>query len=160
MILLDSNIWIYALDAATPEHQAAHSALEACQDAGGTFLMPAVVQMEVVHYLRRLMGPSADGPVERLIEFPGERRPLDRYGVRAGYRIASAVASGRIGMRDGMILHHAKQDKATLWTHDAALLVVARANGVVAEDPVAPGFSPKVGRPRNMPRRSRARKGV
>jgi predicted nucleic acid-binding protein len=137
LILIDSNAWIYFLDAALPEHARAKkrlAALLADEDA----LMPAIVQMEVIHYIVARLGEGAGDVIDTFLSFPGDVEPLSGATVGEAARLLLAHRGTGIGGRDAALLVTAQRREASLVTADKALAAVARKLGVKVASPISP----------------------
>lgn len=137
MILPDSNIWIYGIDARTPEHGRVEAWFERADDE--IFLIPTIVQLEVLHHIARNVRSERDRTplASGVFSFPANTKPLTSATVRnARAEIEDHVARG-IGGRDAAVLAHALEEDATLVSHDASLLEAAVDAGLDAHDPAA-----------------------
>jgi len=135
LILVDSNIWIYYLDASTKEHSKVKSALP--RALGRELLVPTVVQMEVVHYLVGRLAGRAEAHVETFLSQEADVEPLTGGVVMEAARLLLASTGQGIGGRDACLLVTAKRRDATILTHDAALIAAAKELGVRTVDPAA-----------------------
>lgn len=129
MILVDANVWIYFLDRGFPEHPAVRKHLPRLlvrDDA----LIPAIVQVEVIHYIARQMGERASATIDDFLSHPGEVEPLTGGAVAEAARLLLAHRADGVGGRDASILAIAKRTKAKLATADRPLAKVARAIGI------------------------------
>ncbi len=133
MILVDSNIWIYHLDAATKEHAEVRKRLPPLLNEG--LLMPTVVQMEVIHYLVRRLGPEAQPDVETFLSQECEIEPLSSRTTLEASRLLIQHAHAGIGGRDAVLLATAQRRDAGLATHDTALADVAGRLDIKTSDP-------------------------
>lgn len=133
MILVDSNIWIYHLDAATKEHATVRQRLPPLLDEG--LLVPTVVQMEVIHYLVRRLGPEAQGDVETFLSQECEIAPLSSRITLEASRLLIQHAKAGIGGRDSVLLATAQRRDAALATHDRVLADVAGRLDIKTSDP-------------------------
>ena len=133
MILVDSNIWIYFLDASAPEHAKVKTALP--RALKGDLLVPTVVQMEVVHYLVSRLGAQAEPHVETFLTQEAEVEPLSGGITAEAARLLLAHRESGIGGRDACLLVTAKRRDAMILTHDHALAKAAKALGLRTADP-------------------------
>lgn len=134
MILPDSNIWIYGIDTRLPEHPKAGAWFEQADDE--IFLVPTIVQVEVVHYIARHQLEQAAQLAEDVLAAPAQTPALTRGIVmRSAERLKDHRELG-IGSRDAAILAHARDHDATLVTHDEALFKAAMRHGLDAHDPI------------------------
>lgn len=136
MILADANIWIYLMDRRVPEHALAMERVPP-RFEGEEILMPALVELEVLHYARRRMGAQADEAFEEFVQFPATMRPLDHMAVSMAAGFLKQLPASPIGGRDAALLHYARTSKARLFTHDGPLLRAAAVLEIPAEDPLA-----------------------
>ncbi len=134
MILPDSNIWIYYLDPAFPEHDAVRKWFDGLQDE--ELLIPAVVQMEVVHYLQRTAA-NAQEVLEAFFAQEGKRLALDESVLSEATAILAERRQRGIGTRDACILVHAQGADAMVATHDRDLLSAAEALKLESCDPLS-----------------------
>lgn len=134
MILVDANVWVYFLDADLDEHPKVRAWLPRAlteEDA----LIPALVQVEVLHYLARQLGDDAASTFEAFLAHPGEIEPLTGSVVAEASRLLLAHRGQGIGGRDAALLVTAKRAQASIATADKALAKVARKIGVKSVDP-------------------------
>ncbi len=130
MIVFDSNVWIFAVDDLRPEHAEAKRRL-AQAVAADDLLLPAVVQMEVAHYLSRY-GVNAQPLLDQFFDQPGLRQAMDEGALREAAPLVLAERPA-IGTRDALLLIHCKQTGARLVTQDKALAKVARRHKIDVE---------------------------
>lgn len=134
MILVDSNVWIYLLDAGTSEHDRVRERLPSLLD-DAELLLPAVVQMEVVHYVERALGPEeAQTVVADFLSTSGRVVPLDGGTVARAADLLLDAAPG-IGGRDAALLVTCREHDARLATNDEALAAAAEATGLDTVNP-------------------------
>lgn len=136
LILLDSNVWIYYLDAGLPEHAAVRKAVGprlATEDV----LSSPVVQLEVVHYIVKRLEADADDLVDRFLQFPCDAAPLTDAEVVESSRLLLANRASGIGARDATLLVLARQSGAELLTRDKSLARVAKRMGITTTEPGA-----------------------
>lgn len=136
MILVDSNIWIYYLDTRLPESGPVGRALPDLLLSDET-LLPALVQLEVVHYIARRMADRVDEAVQLFFAQPGEEEPLRTDTVTEACRVLLANADAGIGGRDAALLVIARRRGARIATADKPLAKVARKMGIAVTDPTA-----------------------
>lgn len=136
LILVDSNIWAYFFDANTKEHSRVKATLP--QMLGhDDLLMPTIVQLEVLHYLVRRLGPAAEPAVDTFLAQTAEVEPLSGGVTVEAARLLLAHHGSGIGSRDAALLVMAKRHAATLFTNDKDLATVAKALGLAIRNPVA-----------------------
>ncbi|MFA5862883.1 MAG: type II toxin-antitoxin system VapC family toxin [Candidatus Thermoplasmatota archaeon] len=135
MILVDSNVWAYFFDANTKEHARVKVALPRLLGES-ELLLPTVVQMEVVHYLVKRLGPEAGPAVDTFLAQSAEVEALTGgITVEAAHLLVAQHASG-IGGRDACLLVMAKRRDAAILTNDKTLARVAKSMGTVVTNPV------------------------
>ena len=121
MICIDSNVWIYYLDATTPEHDRVSGPV---REALGerTIFMNAVVPLEVTHHLLKRRRES-DVFVERFLELATVTvEPLDVAMVQRAHELLSAHPHTGIGGRDAsLVAAMERREVSDLWTHDGGL---------------------------------------
>ncbi|MCA1814306.1 MAG: type II toxin-antitoxin system VapC family toxin [Halobacteriales archaeon] len=134
MLAVDANHWIYFVDPSLREHASVEASLPRLV-AEEPLVMTAVVQMEVAHYVGRVMPDVLETVLEQFFGLDvAAYEPLDAAGVLA--------ALGRmqqhrrtIGSRDAHLLYAAKKHGASLLlTSDKALAKAARAEGLAVRD--------------------------
>jgi predicted nucleic acid-binding protein len=137
VILPDSNVWIYGIDTRVDEHEAAKAWFDATEEE--IYLVPAIVQLEVLHYLgRNVEDEDARTPLaEGLFSFPATTEALTPATVRKAHRSLEDHREVGIGGRDAALLVHARASDATVVTHDPSLFRAALRVGLDAHDPVA-----------------------
>lgn len=135
VILVDSNIWIYFLDAATKEHARVKGSLPRALDED--LLMPTIVQMEVIHYLVNRLGGQAGPHVETFLTQEAEIEPLSGGITVEASRLLLLHRETGIGGRDACLLVMARRREAMILTHDKPLAKAAKMLGLRAADPVA-----------------------
>lgn len=137
MILPDSNIWIYGIDTRAREHEPVKAWFDRTDE--DIYLVPSVVQLEVLHYLSRNVDDEDERTplAEGLFSFPATTQALTPATVRKAHRSLEDHLDLGIGGRDAAILVHAKSQDATLVTHDTSLFEAAMRVGLDAHDPAA-----------------------
>jgi predicted nucleic acid-binding protein len=136
LILVDSNVWVYYLDAALSEHTRVSDRMDGILP-GEEVLIPAVVQLEVIHHLVLRLGKAATEAVHAFLAFPGEVEPLTgRHAAEAARLLLAHRASG-VGSRDAALLLLAQRTGATLVTSDKPLLKLAKKLDVPTINPTA-----------------------
>lgn len=135
MILVDANIWAYFFDSNTKEHARVRTSLPRMM-GDEELLMPTVVQMEVVHYLVRRMGPGAGSAIDTFLSQAAEIERLTGGITAEAARLLLAHHSTGIGSRDACLLVTAKRREATILSNDKTLAQVAQAVDVALENPV------------------------
>lgn len=136
MILVDANIWDYFVDANTKEHPRVKTTLPKLL-GDEELLMPTVVQMEVVHYLVRRLGPDAAPAIDTFLAQAAEVEPLTGGVTAEAARLLLAHATSGIGGRDACLLVMAKRREASILTNDKILAKVARSMGLKVSNPLA-----------------------
>lgn len=139
MILPDSNVWIYGIDKRADEHEATRAWFERAEEE--VFLIPTIVQLEVLHYVSRNVGGEDDRSslADGLFSFPANTEALTPTVVRKAESNLQENLDVGVGGRDAAILTHARQHDATLVTHDEPLFRAAMRVGLDAHDPAADG---------------------
>lgn len=134
MILVDSNVWIYLLDAGTDEHDRVRERLPILLE-DEELALPAVVQMEVVHYVERALATQDARPVVAdFLSTSGRVLPLDGGTVARAADLLLDADHG-IGGRDATLLVACLDHEATLATNDEALAEGAAEHGVEVVNP-------------------------
>lgn len=136
MILVDSNIWVYAFEAGAPEHARVGAALPRLLESED-LLIPAVVQLEVVHFLARRLGERAGDAVDAFLSQEAKVEALTGNIVSEAARLLVVQRGTGIGGRDAAMLVVAKRNGATLASNDRAVLKVAKAMGIATTNPAA-----------------------
>lgn len=134
MILVDANIWIYFLDAATPESKRVQAALPKLLD-DHELVMPTLVQLEVVHYLVREMGARAADAIDGFLSVAAHVEPVGADMTAEAARFLLAHRGTGIGSRDAFLLVMAKHLGAGVATHDRKMASLAPSIGIEVEDP-------------------------
>lgn len=137
MHCLDANVWVYYLDAGLPEHDRVSDAVTAVLESE-PLLTPAVVQMEVVHYLTNQLSDS-EPAVRRFLNLEGQTvASLVPEDVERAAALLHEHPHHGIGGRDAAILAATDRYGATdLWTHDRDLVDAAeRLTDLDVTDPV------------------------
>lgn len=137
MILPDSNVWIYGIDQRTDEHEATRAWFERADEE--IFLIPTIVQIEVLHYVSRKVEREDDRSslADGLFSFPANTEALTPTVVRKAEGNLQDHLDVGVGGRDAAILTHAREHDATLVTHDGPLFRAAMRAGLDAHDPAA-----------------------
>lgn len=134
MILVDTNIWAYFFDANAKEHARVKVSLPRLLGES-EILMPTVVQMEVVHYLVRRLGPGASIAVDTFLAQAAEVEALTGGITAEAAHLLLAEHSSGIGGRDACLLVMAKRREASLFTNDKTLAKVAKSMGLEVANP-------------------------
>lgn len=137
MILVDSNIWAYYLDAGCKEHKRVAAQLPRLL-GDQELLMPSVVQLELVHYLVKRLGSQSGPALDAFLGQAAEIVPLSGGLVVEAARLLQAHRDSGIGGRDCVLLVAAKRHEATLFTNDKALARAAAKLDVPVVNPAAP----------------------
>ncbi|MBW3582069.1 MAG: PIN domain-containing protein [Euryarchaeota archaeon] len=138
MILIDSNIWVYLLDDHTPEHQSVATWFDEAALAD-ELLVPTVVQLEVLHILRRLVHKDTENLAASFLDQELETLPLTTGEIRAVAITFFVDEMAGIGSRDAAIIAHARDSNAILATHDSRLIRLAATEDIPTIDPVTAG---------------------
>lgn len=134
MLLVDSDTWIFYLDASLPEHARVGPRLEAILEEQEVLLTTAI-QVEVAHYVVRRMGEAADRALRVFFDYPAEIEALDPEDVAPSVELLRDLAREGIGGRDATLLHAARKRGAeALCTSDRGLARAARRLGIGARD--------------------------
>lgn len=125
MYCLDANIWVYYFDSELDDHERIAHHIDTILGREPLFL-PAVVAMEVVHYLSNQIVRS-EPLVETFLHLDGTTTaPLTVADVRRASALLETHGNTGIGGRDAAILATMQRHAvSTLWTHDGALVAVA-----------------------------------
>ena len=121
MYCLDANVWIHYLDAGLEEHAAVREPVAGLL-ADEPLFTTTVLQMEVVHYLRRQLAESDDA-VDRFLSLSDVTVAAltDADVSRAAATLADHDEIG-IGGRDATVVAAMdRYDVTRLWTHDEGL---------------------------------------
>ncbi|MEE8167529.1 MAG: type II toxin-antitoxin system VapC family toxin [Candidatus Hydrothermarchaeales archaeon] len=122
MLMIDSNIWAYFFDSNTPEHKKVKKPV---RDAIGNneILMSTVIQMELIHYLIKRLGPIMGGEkLDIFLNYPFKLDVLDQGLVNISLGVFQRYYHLGIGVRDASIIASMKRNDVTkLITHDKAL---------------------------------------
>lgn len=121
MICIDSNVWIYYLDATTPEHDCVKRPMREALGERAIF-MNAVVPLEVTHHLvKRREGNEAF--VHRFLELTSVTvESLDVALVQRAHELLCEHPHTGIGGRDAsLVAAMERRGVDELWTHDTGL---------------------------------------
>jgi predicted nucleic acid-binding protein len=120
--MIDSNIWAYFFDSNTPEHKMVKKPV---REAIGNdeILMTTVIQMELIHYLIKRLGPIlGKEKLDILLNYPFKLDMLDQDLVIKSLEILQRYHHLGISARDASIIASMKRNGAIkLITHDNAL---------------------------------------
>lgn len=122
MIAIDSNIWVYYLDETTQEHNSVKPHLrETIKNKG--ILINTVIQMEVAHYLIKVLGPIlGKEKIDVFLSYSLKVDELTRESIIKSVELLQRYTQIGIGGRDATILQTMKKyDVTRLMTHDSAL---------------------------------------
>lgn len=134
MLLVDSDTWIFYLDASLPEHGRVGSRLRPLLDATDV-LLTTVVQVEVAHYIVRRMGPTGDEALRLFFDYPAEIASLGPEDVGPAVDLLRRFAADGLGGRDATLLHAARShDVSLICSSDKALGRAARKLGFEVRD--------------------------
>jgi predicted nucleic acid-binding protein len=122
MIAVDSNIWIYYLDATLPEHEKVKPALESAIRAE-EILASTIIWMEVAHYLFKISSlprSRLSDRIKKLLRLSTmEIASFDRETLDMSIEVLEDKHRHRIGGRDAAILATMKRHGVRkLMTHD------------------------------------------
>lgn len=137
MYCLDTNVWVYYLDADLPEHEAVHEAVSDLLRSEPLFTT-TVLQMEVVHYVSNQLKDSKP-VIEGFLTAEGATTDsLSPDDVERAALILHEHQNSGLGGRDASVLAAIEEHDVTeLWTHDSALKAVAHESvDVSVYDPV------------------------
>jgi len=129
LILIDSNLWAYFLDATVPEHSRARVAVGKVLAQDET-LHSTVVQLEVLHYLATRLRERAGPTIDKFLSLPGPVELLTPEVVVETGKLLVKYRSRGVGGRDLAILVQAKGRGAAVASADRRLLEVGRDLGV------------------------------
>ncbi|MFC7076843.1 type II toxin-antitoxin system VapC family toxin [Haloarcula halophila] len=121
MHCLDANIWIYYLDAELAEHEMVRDPISSLL-ADEPLFMTTVLQMEVVHYLRKQLAESQTA-IDRFLNIEDTKvTDLTEKDVAVAADLLDTHSDTGIGGRDATVV--AAMDRhgiCKLWTHDTGL---------------------------------------
>ncbi len=122
MLMIDSNIWAYFFDGSAPEHETVKRPVREAIESDEV-LMSTVIQMELVHYLIKRLGPVLGGEkLDVFLNYPFKLDVLDQGLVLGSMEILQRYSHIGIGARDASIIASMKRNGVTkLLTHDSAL---------------------------------------
>jgi predicted nucleic acid-binding protein len=133
MLTIDSNIWAYYLDSNLPEHK---KVIKPVEDiiAKNEILMTTIIQMEMVHYLIKRLGPViGKEKLDIFLNYPFTLDTLDRELVFETSEVLQKYSYTGIGARDASIIASMRRfGVKEIMTHDTAL---KRIDGIRAIDP-------------------------
>ena len=138
MIAIDSNIWIYYLDATTEEHERVRRPM---RDALGVrqLFVNGVIPLEVTHHLANRRLDSEQFVREFLDTTDVVVEPVNLKMVRRAEELLQAYPHAGIGGRDAsLIAAMERRGISELWTHDGGLKRLdGRLDWLTVHDPVA-----------------------
>lgn len=136
MIMIDSNIWAYYLDADAPEHKSVVPAVRKSLREG--VLINTVVVMEVAHFLVKNLGSVlGKEKLDTFLSFPMQVDELTLDLAREAADELSKYSHLGVGGRDATLLASMRGKEVTkLMTHDEAL---KRVPDIETFDPVKSG---------------------
>ena len=122
MLVIDSNVWAYFLDSTLPEHERVKEAMRRYLEEEEV-LMTTVVQLEIVHYLVKRLGPVLGGEkLDVFLNYPFTLDVLDYDLVLKAGQVLRRYSHMGIGARDASIIASMRRNGVTrLVTHDSAL---------------------------------------
>jgi predicted nucleic acid-binding protein len=134
MLMIDSNIWAYFFDSNTPEHGKVIGPVKEAIEGDG-ILISTVIQLELVHYLVKRLGPILGGEkLEVLLNYPFKLDVLDQDLVNKSVSVLQRYNHLGIGARDASLVASMKRNGAKkLMTHDEALKKI---DGIEVIDPI------------------------
>lgn len=135
MLVVDTNHWVYLLDARAPEHARVAPALKALLDEE-PLLMSGVIQLEVAHFVVRQLSDRIEQVLEEFFDLPlGGYEAVTASSVLGAMGIMHRRRQAGIGSRDAHILYTARRHGASLLlTDDRALAKAARAEGIAVRN--------------------------
>jgi len=135
MIMIDSNIWAYYLDADAPEHKSVVADVRKALKDGA--MVNAVVVMEVAHYLIKNLGPiQGREKLDILLSFPMKLDELNSDLVKVSIDELCTYSHLGIGGRDATLLASMRKNRVErILTHDGAF---KRVPDVKVIDPIKP----------------------
>ncbi len=122
MITVDSNIWAYYFDETAKEHNSVKPHLRKTIKKEN-ILINTVIQMEVAHYLIKVLGPIlGKEKIDVFLSYPLKVDELTRESITKSIELLQRYTQMGIGGRDATILQTMKKyDVTRLMTHDNAL---------------------------------------
>lgn len=137
MYCLDANIWIYFLDAELDEHETVREPVSSLV-ADQPLFTTTVLQMEVVHYLRKQLADS-QAAVDRFLHIEDTvTADLTQRDVALAADLLETFHDTGIGGRDATVIAAMERhDVSILWTHDTGLKRLDnRLDWLTVSDPV------------------------
>lgn len=121
MRCLDTNVWIYYLDADLAEHDDVRERVDALVRSKPLFIT-TVLQTEVLHYVTNQMDGSEEAIETFLTGKDVTVADLTQEDVERAARLLTTYDHSGIGGRDATVLAAMERyDVSRLWTHDDAL---------------------------------------
>ena len=124
MIALDSNVWIYTLDADLHEHTDVAPAVKRLLSSDTTLFVNSVIRLEVVHYLvKNLESEVGSTDAEKFLNLEGViAESVTTKDVTRATEILTEYEPTGIGGRDAsLVATMEKADVSEIWTHDEGL---------------------------------------
>ena len=123
MLCVDTNVWIYYLDAKTPEHDEAREDLRrVLRDSDRGILINTVVQLEVVHHLVKRKR-EWDGSAEAILSLEATHvEPVTAKTVGDARELLEDHHETGIGGRDASLVASMDENGVSeIWSHDEGL---------------------------------------
>jgi|GEM_PF-462200 len=124
MIALDSNVWIYTLDANLHEHADVAPAVKRLLSSDTTLFVNTVIRLEVVHYLvKNLETEVGSTDAEKFLNLEGViMESVTTEDVTRATEILTEYEPTGIGGRDAsLVATMERAEVSNLWTHDGGL---------------------------------------
>lgn len=116
MIVIDSNVWIFAEDASTDEHRRAASRVEEAIRSGEFGINP-IIASEVFHRLSHVFGASvARARLTDIVEHPAARWLV--VSVDVVKRAMLLAERAKLRINDAVIAQQATEAQASVLTND------------------------------------------
>lgn len=124
MIYVDSNYWIYWLDARLPEHKRVSPAMREAVESG--ILMNYVTLMEIGHYLRKLPYRAFTDKIEEILNLSTlVFVDLDDRITRSAMEMLPRYSGKGLGARDCVVIATMlDHDLKDIMTHDTAFFLI------------------------------------
>lgn len=122
MLVIDSNIWAYFFDSTLPEHEMVKQPVKQAVEEED-ILMTTVIQLELLHYLIKRLGPIQGGEkLDIFLNYPFKVDVLDGDLIAGTAEVLKRHLHLGIGARDASIIASMRRKNVTkLLTHDKAL---------------------------------------
>lgn len=130
VIVIDSNVWIFAEDQNSDEHEKAAKKVRDVVSTVG-FGIDAIISSEVFHALSRLLGPGDAGRrVVHIVEHPAAEWLHCRMGTMA--QAITLATHSNLRINDALIAQQALESKAAILTDNVRDFKKVRGLKVVA----------------------------